>query len=93
MFLVPVLFWFLIRDWGGFSQPVNIIFFLLGGLVIYVMIYFQGFLLLRIDLAFIWMMLTMISVRTFGFATMLGSTAVIAGGLAMITTRLGNEAD
>ena len=85
LFLVPILFWFLIR--GLKTKPsrvLDIVFFLLGGLVIYATVYVQGFLNLRYDFGFLWMLMLMVAVQTFSFVVMLICTAITAAGLSMI---------
>jgi hypothetical protein len=89
LILVPPLFWFLIGGREGFGRALDILLFLLGGGIIYAMIYLQGFITLRLEWAFLWMMLNMIAVQSFGFVTMLASTAVIAAGLLMIVRPVG----
>lgn len=84
LFFVPLLFWLLIRGRAGAGRILDIVFFLLGGLVVYALIYMFGFLTLRYDWAFLWYMLNMFSIRMIGFPTAAMITAVIAAGLAMI---------
>ena len=84
LFFVPILFWFLIRGRRGMGRVLDILFFLLGGLVVYALIYIFGFLTLRYNLAFLWYMLNMFSIQMIGFSTATMITAVIAAGLAMI---------
>ena len=93
LFMVPLLFWLLIR--GRSSRPgrvLDIVLFILGGMVIYTMIYVQGFLTLRYDFGFLWMMMLMIAVKTFSFAVMLASTAITAAGLCMVVRPPGSSA-
>jgi Peptidase family M28 len=84
LFFVPLLFWFLIQSRQGVSRGLDILFFLLGGLVVYMLIYSFGFLILRYDLAFLWYMMNMFSIRMIGFPTAAMITAIIAAGLTMI---------
>jgi hypothetical protein len=86
MFLVPVLLWFLIRGRKGFGKMLDIFLFLLGGLMVYALIYFFGFLLLRYGFVFLWMFMNIISIRMFSFPAMLAATAVMAAGLSMIVS-------
>jgi hypothetical protein len=84
LFFVPLLFWFLIRGRQGMGRGLDILFFLLGGLVVYALIYIFGFLTLRYNLAFLWYMMNMFSIQMIGFPTATMITAVIAAGLVMI---------
>jgi len=84
LFLVPVLFWFLIAGRSGAGKALDIIFFLLGGLLVYLLIYSFGFLTLRYGFKFLWMFLNMFSTGTISFLAMLASLAVLAAGLSMI---------
>lgn len=86
LFLVPVLLWFLIRGRKGIGKLLDIFLFLLGGLMVYALIYFFGFLLLRYGFVFLWMFMNIISIRMFSFLAMLAGTAVIAAGLSLIVT-------
>jgi hypothetical protein len=84
LFLLPLLFWFLIGGRHGFGKILDIIFFLLGGLVVYGLIYIFGFQTLRYDFAFLWYMLNMFSIRMLSFISAAMITAIIAAGLSMV---------
>jgi len=84
LFFFPLLFWFLIKGRNGIGRILDILFFLLGGLVIYALIYMFGFITLRYNLAFLWYLLYMFSVRMIGFPLAAMITAVLAAGLSMI---------
>jgi hypothetical protein len=57
---------------------------LLGGLVVYALVYMFGFITLRYNWAFLWYMLNMFSTRMIGFITAAMITSVVAAGLTMI---------
>ena len=84
LFFVPLLFWFLIKGRNGIGRVLDILFFLLGGLVIYALIYMFGFITLRYNLAFLWYLLYMFSTRMIGFPIAAMITAVLAAGLSMV---------
>jgi hypothetical protein len=84
IFFVPVLFWFLIGGRRGFGRILDIIFFLLGGLMIYALIYFFGFQILRYNFVFLWYFISAISTGMFSFMDVAAGAAVIAAGLSMI---------
>jgi hypothetical protein len=58
--------------------------FLLGGLVVYALVYVFGFQTLRMDWGFLWYMLNMFSIRMITFPTAAMILAVFAAGLSLI---------
>jgi hypothetical protein len=84
LFCVPLLFWFLIGGRKRFGKVLDVVFFLLGGLMVYALIYIQGFLKLHYDLAFLWFVMNMFSIRMLSFLSATVVTAIIAAGLTMI---------
>ena len=84
LFCLPLFFWLLIRGRKGFRRALDILFFLLGGLIVYALIYVFGFLVLRYDWLFLWYMLNMFSTQMITFPTAAVAMAMIAAGLAMI---------
>ena len=84
IFFIPVLFWLLIRGRSGFGKILDVIFFLLGGLMIYALIYFFGFLILRYEFVFLWYFMSAISTGMFSFIDVAAGAAVMAAGLSMI---------
>jgi hypothetical protein len=89
LFFVPLVFWFLFRGKGGAWVLWDIMVLLLGGLVVYALVYFFGFLTLRYDFAFLWMFLNMFAIGMIGFATALASTAILAAGLSVVVEPAG----
>jgi hypothetical protein len=84
LFFTPLLFWFLIGGRKGPGKVLDILFFILGGLVVYALIYFFGFVRLRYDFAMLWYLLNMFSTRMISFPTAAVITAIIAAGLSML---------
>jgi hypothetical protein len=84
IFFVPVLFWFLIRGRKGAGRILDLLLFLLGGLMIYALIYFFGFLILRYEFVFLWYFMSAISTGMFSFIDVAAGAAVMAAGLSMI---------
>jgi hypothetical protein len=84
LFLAPLLFWFLIGGRKGFGKVLDVVFFLLGGLMLYALIYMFGFLTLRYDFAFLWMLMNMIAIRMVSFPTMAVIAAIFAAGFTMV---------
>jgi hypothetical protein len=86
LFAVPVLFWLLIRGRHGLGRLLDLLLFLLGGLVVYGLIYIFGFQILRYNFAFLWYMLNMFSSRMLSFPTASVIFAILAAGLSMVVT-------
>jgi len=84
LFFVPLLFWFLISERHGSARVLDWVFFALGGLMIYALIYFFGFLMQRMGFAILWFLLLMFSTGMITFPTALAIMAVIASGLSMV---------
>jgi hypothetical protein len=84
IFFIPVLFWFLIRGRSGAGKILDVVFFLLGGLMIYALIYFFGFMILRYEFVFLWYFMSAISTGMFSFVDVASGAAVMAAGLSMI---------
>ena len=93
LFIVPLLFWFLITGRKGWGKILDIVFFLLGGLMLYALIYMFGFLTLRYNFAFLWMLMNMIADQTVSFPTMVVVAAFFAAGLSMVVNPLQKVAD
>jgi len=71
---------------------LDIFFFLLGGLVVHTLVYLFGFVILRINLTFLWMFMYMFVTGMIGLPTALVSTAILAAGLSMLVPPSGIEA-
>ncbi len=84
LFFIPLLFWFLIKGRKGFGRILDILFFLLGGLMVYALFYFFGFVIERMGFAILWYMMMMFSIGEVGPLTALAITAIIAAGLSMV---------
>lgn len=84
LFFLPLLSWLLIGGRKGFGRVLDIAFFLLGGLMLYALIYYFGFIVLRYDFVFLWYFLLAIANQMFGTLTVLGGFAVLAAGLMMV---------
>ncbi len=84
LFFVPLLFWFLIKGKQGAWLLLDIILFVLGGLMVYVLFYVLGFVIQRSNFAVLWYMMMMFSIREIGFVTALSITAILAAGVSMI---------
>jgi hypothetical protein len=84
LFFLPLLFWFLIGMRKGAGRILDILFFLLGGLVVYALFYFFGFVIQHLDFAVLWYMMMMFSIGEVGPLTALAVTAILAAGLSMV---------
>ena len=70
----------------GAGRLVDILLFALGGLIVYVLFYFFGFVILRIDWAILWYLMMMFSIGMIGFPAATVITAILAAGLMLIIT-------
>jgi MFS family permease len=86
IFFVPILFWFLITGRKGIGRILDIILFLLGGLMLYALIFFFGFVILRYGIVFLWYFISAISTGMFSFVDVVGGAAIIAAGLSMLVS-------
>jgi hypothetical protein len=84
LFFLPLLFWLLIGGRRGIGKVVDVVLFLLGGLVVYGLIYVFGFQVLRYDFAFLWYLMNMFAIRMLSFASAAVITAIVAAGVAMV---------
>jgi len=71
---------------------VGLAAFLAGGLVVYALIYFMGFEILRIGWHVLWYLLMMFAIPTVSFAAALVITAVVAAGLSLVVRPVGGFA-
>jgi len=85
LFIVPLFFWTGIAGRKGARGFVDWGLFLMGGVFIYVLIYFFGFVVLRNDFAILWYLMMMFSIQMISFPTALVITGVIAAGLLLMT--------
>lgn len=85
LFLVPLLFWFLIKGRQSVAGRVlDWALALAGGLIVYVLLYFFGFVILRNNFAILWYILMMFSIRMVSFWSLAVATAVLSSGLALV---------
>ncbi len=84
IFMLPLFFWLLIRGrrWPGFL--LDLALFLLGGLMIYFLIYFFGFAILRIGLYILWYLLMMFAIPMIHPAAAVAIAAILAAGLSLV---------
>ena len=84
LFIFPTLIWFLIigRRKSGFW--IDIVLFLLGGLVFYGLFYFFGFVTLRYNFAFLWFLMNMFSIQMISPYTAAIISAILAAGLSLV---------
>ncbi len=88
LFLSPSFFWLLIAGRkGAGGKALDIVFFLLGGLVFYGLFYFFGFVIYDYNFAFAWFILMMFSIQMTSFWTAMVITAVVGAGLSLVVDR------
>jgi hypothetical protein len=84
IFMLPLFLWLPIRGRRGAGLVVDVLLFLLGGLLIYVLVYFFGFAILRIGLYVLWYLLMMFAIPMIHPAAALAITAILAAGLSLL---------
>lgn len=83
-FMLPTLCWLLIGGRRGWGRVADVLLFLMGGLIVYALLYVFGFVVLRLDFAMLWYLMNMFSIREISFPMAAAITAVLAAGLALI---------
>ena len=86
LFMVPLLAWFFIAGRLGAGRFLDIGLFLLGGLIVYALFYFFGFVILRNNFAILWYLMMMFSIRMISFPAAVAITAIVGAGLSMIVS-------
>ena len=86
LFTLPCFFWLLIRGRRGAAYAVDLLFLALGGLLIYVLIYFFGFVILRTGLYVLWYLLMMFAVPMISPAGAAAIAAILAAGFSLIVS-------
>jgi len=84
LFVLPCFSWLLIRGRRGFGFALDLLFFALGGLLVYVLIYFFGFVILRIGLYVLWYLLMMFAIPMISPAGAAAIAAILAAGLSLV---------
>lgn len=84
LFLAPCLAWLWIGGRCGPAWWIDLGVFLAGGLVVYGLLYYFGFVILRIGWAVLWYVMNMFSIPMVNFPTALVVGAVLASGLSLI---------
>ena len=85
LFLVPLVFWFLIKGRQSVAGRVlDWALALAGGLIVYALLYFFGFVILRNNFAILWYILMIFSIRMVSFWSLAVATAVLASGVALV---------
>ncbi|MEX1143435.1 MAG: M28 family peptidase [Anaerolineales bacterium] len=93
LFLAPTFFWLLIAGRKGIAgKSLDVVFFLLGGLVFYGLFYFFGFVIYDYGFAFAWFMLMMFSIQMTSFWTAAVITVVVGAGLSLLVPQARVEA-
>lgn len=91
IFLLPLFFWYGIAGRHARARWIDLAYFLLGGLLVYALVYFFGFVILRNGLAVLWYLLMMFSIRMISTPAALAITAALAAGLSLIITPAGGD--
>jgi len=85
LFLVPLVFWFLIKGrQSAAGRILDWVLALAGGLIVYVLLYFFGFVILRNNFVILWYILMIFSIRMVSFWSLAVATAILASGVALV---------
>lgn len=84
--LLPLYFWIFIRHGSTAYRWMNPILFILGGLFIYMLIGYFGFVIMQNNLAILWYLMMMFSCRMIGFKTAVVITMILASGVMLLKT-------
>jgi hypothetical protein len=72
---------------------LDLVLFALGGLIVYFLIYFFGFVILRNDFAILWYLMMMFSIGMIGWPTAAVILAILAAGLSMVVRPPSSKVD
>ncbi len=89
LFALPCFLWLLLRGRRGSGAWLDVLCFLLGGLLVYVLIYFFGFVILRIGLFSLWYLLMMFAIPMISPLGASAIAAILAGGLSLVVRPAG----
>ena len=84
LLMIPALLWLFIGGRSGAGRILDWLLLLASGLMIYLVAYFSGSPLLRIDLAALWVLMTMFSVQMISFLSGAIVMIIIAAGLSLL---------
>ncbi|HSR47306.1 MAG TPA: M28 family peptidase [Anaerolineales bacterium] len=84
VFFLPLFFWLLIRGRRGAAFLLDLLFFLLGGVQLFVLIYFFGFMTLHIGLYILWYLLMMFAIPMVHPAAAVAITGILGAGLSLV---------
>ncbi len=84
IFIIPLLIWVFISGGKGTGKILDSFIFLSGGLFVFVLIYFFGFVIMKNGFSILWYLMMMFSIGMVSFPTAAMIMAVIASGLGMV---------
>jgi hypothetical protein len=84
IFFLPLFFWLLIRGRHGAAFLLDLLFFLLGGVQVFVLIYFFGFAILHIGLYILWYLMMLFAIPMIHPAAAVAVAAIVAAGFSLI---------
>ena len=84
LLIITLPFWFLISGRGKAWKILDVMLFLLGGTIVYVLFYFFGWQTLHINLYILWYILMMFSIQMIPFSSAVVITAILGAGLMLV---------
>lgn len=83
LFVVPALAWLGVGGRRGLGRVVDGVCLATGGLVLYALVYFFGFVILRSGLGVLWYLMMMFAIGMVSLPSAIAVAAVLAGGAAL----------
>ncbi len=84
LFMVPLLFWTGIAGRRGTGLLLDLLLFALGGLMVYLLLYFFGFVILRNDFAILWYLMMMFSIRMISLPMAVVISLILGAGISLV---------
>jgi len=82
--ILPLYFWGLIHHRSASYTWMNVVWFLLGGIMIFALIAYFGFVIMQNGFAILWYLMMMFACGMIGFTTSLIITAIMASGILLV---------
>ena len=89
LFVTPALAWLGIRGRSGAGRALDLALWATGGLVLYALIYFFGFVILRNGFGVLWYLMMVFAIGMVSLPSAAAIAAVLAGGVALVVRPVG----
>ncbi|MCB9569224.1 MAG: M28 family peptidase [Myxococcales bacterium] len=92
LFVVPTLAWIGVRGRCGLGRALDVVLLVVGGAILYLLIYFFGFVILRNGFGVLWYLMMMFGIGMVSLPSAIAVAAVLAGGAAIVVPPPGERA-